>query len=116
MVLGSGSHSKSQVSGGNQWVDRIGDFQVPPAYRLAGRNRLAVHVPSSWYSASDNYIASNGGSTSCTSQQHRAGPKARTESWAMFSREDHVRNLAASSKDTAFARTLVRASFYVHVR
>ena len=30
MVLGSGSHSRSQVSVANPWVDRIGDFQVPP--------------------------------------------------------------------------------------
>ena len=51
------------------------------------------------YSATDNYIASNGGSTNSISRQHRAGPKARTEGRAMF-REDHVRNLLASSKDT----------------
>ena len=30
MVLGSGSQSRSQVSVANPWVDRIGDFQVPP--------------------------------------------------------------------------------------
>ena len=79
-------------------------------------HRLAGSVPSSWYSAIDNYIASNGGSTSSTSQQNRAG-KARTESWAMF-REHHVRNLLriASSKDTAFVKALVRGSFGVHVR
>ena len=38
MVLGSGSHSRSQFSVANPWVDRSG-FQVPP---LAGRDRLAV--------------------------------------------------------------------------
>ena len=110
MVLGSRSHSRAQVSVANPWVDRIGDFQVPPT----GWSKSLGSVSSSWYSAIDYYIASNGGSTSTTSQQHRAGPKARTESWAMF-RKDHVRNLVASSKDTAFVRTLVRASFRVHV-
>ena len=30
MVLGSGSHSRSQISVANPWVDRIGDFQVLP--------------------------------------------------------------------------------------
>ena len=29
MVLGGGSHSRSQISVANPWVDRIGDFQVP---------------------------------------------------------------------------------------
>ena len=113
MVLGSGSHPRSQISVANPWVGRIGDFQVPPT----GWSKSLGSVPSSWYSAIDNNIASNGGSTSSTFQKHRAGPKARTESWAMF-REDHVRNLVciASSKDTAFVRALVRASFRVHVR
>ena len=102
MVLGSGSHLTPQVLVANPWVDRFGDFQVPPT----GWLKSPGSVPSLWYSAIDNYIASNGGSISSTSQQHRAEPKARTEGWAMF-REDHVRNLVASSKDTAFVRALV---------
>ena len=73
MVLGGGSHSRSQVSVENPRVDRIGVFQVPPT----GWSKSLGSVPSSWYSAIDNYIASNDGSTSSTSQQHRAGPKAR---------------------------------------
>ena len=113
MVLGSGSHSRSQVSMANPWVNRIGDFQVPPTG--LSKSLEFEGVPSSSYSAIDNCIASNGGSTSTTSWQHCAGPKARTEGWAMF-REDHVRNLVASSKDTAFVRALVRASFCVHMR
>ena len=108
MELGSGSHSRSQVFGGNPWVDRIGDFRVPPT----GWSKSVGSVQSSWYSAIGNYIASNGGSTSSSSQQHRAGPKARTEGWAMFW-EDHIRNLVAPSKDRAFVRALVRASFRV---
>ena len=94
-----------------RWQIHGSIVQVPPT----GWSKSLGSVLSSWYSAIDNYIASNGGSTSTTSQQHRAGPKARTESWAMF-RKDHVRTLVASSKDTAFVRTLVRASFRVHVR
>ena len=95
----------------NPWVDRIGDFQVPPT----GWSKSLGSVPSSWYGTIDNYIAWNGESMSSTPQQHRAGPKARTEGWAMF-REDHVRNLEASYKDMAFIRALVCASFRVHVR
>ena len=63
MVLGIGSHSRSQVSVANPWVDRIGDFQVPPT----GWSKSLGSVPSSWYSAIDNYIALNSGSTSSTS-------------------------------------------------
>ena len=111
MVLSSGSHSRSQDSVASPWVDHIGDFKVPPT----GWSKSLGSALSSWYSAIDNYIASNGGSTSSTSQQHRAGPKARTEGWPMF-REDHVRNLVAYRKDTALVRALVRASFRVHVR
>ena len=107
----SGSHSRSQVSVAKPWVDRIGDFQVPPT----GWSKSLGSVPSLWYSAIDNYIASNGGSTSSTSRQHRAGPKARTEGRTMF-REDHVRNLVASRMDTAFVGALMCASFRVHVR
>ena len=55
MVLGGGSHSRSQISVAcaNPWVDRISDFQVPPT----GWSRSLGSVPSSWYSAIDNYIA-----------------------------------------------------------
>ena len=75
-------------------VVHIGDFQVPPI----GLSKSFGRVTSLWYSA----IASNGGSMSFTSQQHHAGPKARTEGLAMF-REDHVMNFVASSKDTAMS-------------
>ena len=49
MVLGSGSHSRSQISVANPWVDCIGDFQVPPT----GWSKSLGSVPSSWYSAID---------------------------------------------------------------
>ena len=71
----------------NPLVDRIGDFQVPPTCQWS---KSLGSVPSSWYSAIDNYIASNDGSTSSTSKQRRAVPKAKTEGWAMF-RKDHGR-------------------------
>ena len=45
MVLGIGSHSRSQLSVANPWVDRIGDFQVPPI----GCSKSLGSVPSSCY-------------------------------------------------------------------
>ena len=103
----------SQVSVANPLVDRIGDFQAPPT----GCSKALGSVTPLSYSTIDNYIALNCGPTSSTFPQHNAGPKARTEGWAMF-REDHVRNLdfVAPSKGTAFVRAPVRASFRVHVR
>ena len=50
MVLGSGSHSRAQVSVANPWVDRIGGFQVP----RTGWSKSLGSVPSSWYSAIDS--------------------------------------------------------------
>ena len=96
MVVCSGSHSRSQVSVANPWVDRH-KLVTFKCHRRTGWSKWLSSVRSSWYSAIANSIASNGGSTSSTSQQHRAGSKARLESWAMF-REDHVRNLVASKQ------------------